>query len=227
MGAGEHYVDSGYALAELVVGAREAYALTFVTPVLVDQSPQARARSGYDRSALTVDWDNQQVTCPQGRRSTSWSPCVQRGTDAMWSPFPPRHAVRARSARSARPPPENVVSSPFTAAVPTGLEAARAEQASRQRQDQYKICAGVEGTIRSAIGLRRAHSREIKKVHLEHVFSAVTLNLIRLDAWWNGTSSIEAEPTISPALNWQRKHKQSEGELASKVSPVIKNIGNL
>ncbi|WP_175430199.1 hypothetical protein [Streptomyces hawaiiensis] len=26
----------------------------------------------------------------------------------------------------------------------------------------------------------------LQKTHLEHVFSAVALNLIRLDAWWNG-----------------------------------------
>nr|WP_260408642.1 transposase [Planomonospora venezuelensis] len=57
------------------------------------------------------------------------------------------------------------------------------------RQDRYKLRAGVEGTVRQAIavcGLRRARYRGLKKVHLEHVFSAVALNLIRLDAWWNG-----------------------------------------
>ncbi|WP_405088865.1 hypothetical protein [Microbispora sp. NBC_01389] len=35
-------------------------------------------------------------------------------------------------------------------------------------------------------GIRRARYRGIDKVHLEHVFSAVALNLILLDAWWNG-----------------------------------------
>ncbi|MFD3940153.1 hypothetical protein ACFWSF_24775 [Streptomyces sp. NPDC058611] len=37
----------------------------------------------------------------------------------------------------------------------------------------------------------RGHRNEtcclgLQKTHLEHVFSAVALNLIRLDAWWNG-----------------------------------------
>ncbi|MCW2639819.1 MAG: Transposase, partial [Dactylosporangium sp.] len=27
----------------------------------------------------------------------------------------------------------------------------------------------------------------IGKVHLEHVFAATAINLIRLDAWWTGT----------------------------------------
>ncbi|MFC4117391.1 transposase [Nonomuraea zeae] len=35
-------------------------------------------------------------------------------------------------------------------------------------------------------GVRRARYRGLTKVHLEHVFSAMALNLIRLDAWWNG-----------------------------------------
>jgi hypothetical protein len=35
-------------------------------------------------------------------------------------------------------------------------------------------------------GLRRTRYRGIKKVHLEHVVSAIAVNLIRLEAWWNG-----------------------------------------
>jgi hypothetical protein len=31
-----------------------------------------------------------------------------------------------------------------------------------------------------------ARYRGLAKTHLEHVFSAVALNLLRLDAWWNG-----------------------------------------
>ncbi|WP_248966431.1 IS1182 family transposase [Sphaerisporangium perillae] len=185
----EHYVDSGYASAELIVSAREAYGLTLVTPVLLDQSPQARAQSGYDRSSFTVDWANQQVTCPQGQTSASWSPCVQRGTDAIVVTFP---------TTSCRPCPVRTLCTTSTRErrqltlhpqpIQQALEAARAEQTSKQWQDKYKIRAGVEGTVRQAVavtGLRRARYRGIEKVHLEHVFSAVALNLIRLDAWWN------------------------------------------
>ena len=35
-------------------------------------------------------------------------------------------------------------------------------------------------------GTRRARYRGLPKTRLEHVFSAVALNLIRLDAHWNG-----------------------------------------
>jgi hypothetical protein len=35
-------------------------------------------------------------------------------------------------------------------------------------------------------GMRHARYRGLPKTHLEHVYSATALNLIRLDAWWNG-----------------------------------------
>ncbi|MGH3783818.1 MAG: hypothetical protein ACRDRO_25150 [Pseudonocardiaceae bacterium] len=34
-------------------------------------------------------------------------------------------------------------------------------------------------------GLRHARYRGRNKTHLEHVYPAATLNLIRLNAWWN------------------------------------------
>lgn len=35
-------------------------------------------------------------------------------------------------------------------------------------------------------GTRRARYRGLPKTRLEHVYSVVALNLIRLDAYWNG-----------------------------------------
>jgi hypothetical protein len=49
--------------------------------------------------------------------------------------------------------------------------------------------AGVEGTIRQAkavTGLRRTRYRCLAKTHLDDAYSAVALNLICLDDWWNG-----------------------------------------
>ncbi|TDD44197.1 hypothetical protein E1286_27580 [Nonomuraea terrae] len=73
--------------------------------MLLDQSPQARARTGFDRTAFTIDWNNRQVTCPQGTRNTSWIPCAQRGTDAIrfsgrdCQPCPVRQACTTATVR--------------------------------------------------------------------------------------------------------------------------------
>jgi len=67
--------------------------------------------------------------------------------------------------------------------------AARARQTTTDWQGDYTLRAGVEGTLRQAIavtGLRHTRYRDLAKTHLEHVFSAAALNLIRLDSWWNG-----------------------------------------
>jgi hypothetical protein len=68
-------------------------------------------------------------------------------------------------------------------------QAARTAQTTTDWQAKYALRAGVEGTIRQGVAvtdLRHARYRGLAKTHLEHVFSAVALNLIRLDAWWNG-----------------------------------------
>ena len=50
--------------------------------------------------------------------------------------------------------------------------------------------SGIEGAISQAVtvtGCRRARYRGLRKTHLAHVYSAVALNLCRLDAYWNDT----------------------------------------
>jgi hypothetical protein len=187
---GEHFLDSGYPSAHLVVSSRTDYGVTLVSPLLADASPQARAGAGYDRANFTVDFDAQTATCPQGQVSSSWSPASQRGTDkvvvtfaaATCGPCPVRAACTTskKARRQITVPPREV----HQARV-----AARAEQNTKAWQAKYAVRAGVEGTIRQAVavtGMRRSRYRGLAKTHLDHVASAVALNLIRLDAHWNG-----------------------------------------
>jgi transposase len=185
----EHYVDSGYPSAKLVADAWRDHGIALISPMLADTSRQARAGNGFDAAAFTVDWDAQQVTCPQGQASSSWSPASQRGAEAIVVKFP---------ASACRPCP---VRDQCTTATRGGrqltlkprvlhetLQDNRAEQDTADWQARYTIRAGVEGTMHQAIavtGTRNARYRTQPKTHLEHVYSAVALNLIRLDAWWN------------------------------------------
>ncbi|MFI6063312.1 transposase [Streptomyces sp. NPDC051286] len=186
----EHYLDSGYPSADLVVASRKTYGIALITPVLLDQSRQARAEQGFHADAFTVDWKYQQVTCPQDQVSSAWSPCTQHGhpmivvkfTRTVCGPCPVRELCTTgrQGYRQLTLNPR-----PLTEALRT----ARAEQAGRDWQADYALRAGVEGTIRQALAVtdsRRARYRSLAKTHLEHVYSAVALNLIRLNAWWNG-----------------------------------------
>jgi len=69
------------------------------------------------------------------------------------------------------------------------LEQARAEQTTDQWNNDYKIRAGVEGTMRQTThvtGIRRARYLGLPKTTLEHNLTAAAINLIRYDAWLTG-----------------------------------------
>lgn len=68
--------------------------------------------------------------------------------------------------------------------------AVRPGQQGQDRQDDYKRRSGIETAISQAVavtGCRRARYRGLRKTHLGHIYSAVALNLRRLDAYWNDT----------------------------------------
>ena len=186
----EHLVDSGYPSADLLVESEVRYGVRLVTPMLADTSRQARAGAGFDATAFHVDFDTQQVTCPQGHTSASWSLTLQRGAETIvvkfdtdtCRPCPVRDqcTTTARGGRQLTIRPRH---------IHHAVQQARANQNTKQFKATYKLRAGVEGTIRQAVAVtdtRHARYRGLAKTHLEHVYSAVALNLIRLDAWFNG-----------------------------------------
>jgi Transposase DDE domain len=205
----EHYLDSGYPSANNIATASQTFGITLLTPALLDQSAQARAGTGFDKTAFTIDFDTRQVTCPQGNTSASWSPASQRGTDVIAVKFPTTAChpcpVRAKCTTAKRGGRQLTF---YPRDLHHALTQARAQQTTKDWQDKYKLRAGVEGTIHQAItitGIRYARYRGTAKTHLQHVFSAIALNLIRLHAWWTGhplqrsrTSHLERlDPTLA------------------------------
>jgi transposase/IS5 family transposase len=186
---GEHYLDSGYASVELITGARAVFGIALVTPLLADTSRQAREQHGYSRDAFTIDWDTEQVTCPQGAISRYWSPCTQAGREVVVVRFDQRDCgpcpVRAQCTTSQRYGRQLTLRSRELHEL---TQANRAAQQDPDWQTKYALRSGIEGTLRQAVavtGSRRARYRGLAKTHLEHVYAAVALNLIRLNAWWN------------------------------------------
>lgn len=186
----EHYLDSGYASAELIVGSVKTYGIALITPVLLDTSRQAKAKQGFAAHDFAVDWNAERATCPAGNTSVTWNPVVQEGVPKTVVSFaaadciPCRHRDSCTTAKSNR---RQISLHPRQ--MTEALRLARAQQETKDWNTDYALRAGVEGTIRQATdvtGLRRARYRGIAKTHLDHAFSAVALNLIRLNAWWNG-----------------------------------------
>jgi len=185
---GEHAADSGYASGELLLAAR-ARGITLLAPLRAGSSPQSRS-GGYTADMFTIDWENKQVTCPQGAVSGSWSPSHSKGKPAIYVQFAggtcrpcPARAQCTTATRNGRslglhPRP-----------VHEAITAARAEQAGQPWRHRYRIRAGIEGTIAQAThvtGIRRARYLGLPRTRLEHNTAAAAINLIRLDAWWTG-----------------------------------------
>jgi transposase len=189
----EHVVDAGYTSIDLVLAAR-ARGISLRGPLPADTSAQARG-GGYTVEAFTIDWENQQVTCPQGRISSRWLPVQPnkgRSRPAIFVRFSVSTCagcpVRDRCT-TARYRGRQLTLNPRP--IHDAITAARAEQATDSWRDRYKIRAGVEGTIAQAshvTGIRRTRYSGLAKTRLEHLLAATAINLIRLDAWWTGSS---------------------------------------
>jgi Transposase DDE domain len=84
----------------------------------------------------------------------------------------------------------------------------RAEQATDAWQQRSAHRAGVEGTIAQATrraDLHQARYRGLAKTHLQHVLTALALNLVRVDAWLSG---------IPPGGTWASRLTRLRAELS-------------
>ncbi|MBB4943801.1 hypothetical protein FHR32_008202 [Streptosporangium album] len=192
---GEHAVDAGYTSAALIVSAHSAYGIDLLGPVGIDTTEPGQAQAGLTQGDFAIDWDRHRVTCPRGAVSVSWSdqrksngtPITQiRFSNDDCGPCPVRQAcTRAAHGKYGRtltllPQPLQQV-----------LEQRRYDQQTQEWKDRYAVRAGVEGTISQAVRatqIRRTRYHGLPKTALGHVFTATAINLIRLDAWWTGTT---------------------------------------
>ncbi len=83
------------------------------------------------------------------------------------------------------------------------LQARRQYQTTDDFKERYARRAGVEGTISQGVrvvDLRRARYLGQAKTRLEHVLTAVGLNIRRLGAWWAEVPPAQTRPAPFLAL---------------------------
>ncbi len=178
----EQIVDTGYVDAELVVTSQQQHGIRLVGPVLADNSWQAKAGKGFDLAHFQLDWQNQQAICPQGHISSRWSRAGERMEVVFASEVCACCPVRSDCTRSQT---TGRVLHLRPQAAHEALQARRQEQQTPQFRQQYAIRAGIEGTLSQGVrgmGLRRARYDGLHKTHLQHVLTAVAINLVRIDA---------------------------------------------
>ncbi|KAB1139391.1 IS1182 family transposase [Streptomyces luteolifulvus] len=201
----EHVVDSAYVTVAKIERARRVHGIDLLGPIASDRSRQATSASGFDRSAFTVDWDKQQVTCPQGAVSLLWRPQRIGGHDCVQVRFGKATCracpVRAQCTTSATRPRT-------LALLPTRelheIQARnRLDQQTRDWRQRYAIRAGIEATLSQNIrncGLRRSRYRGLARTHVQHVLTAMACNLTRIADWIADPAPTGRRPTHFHAL---------------------------
>ncbi|AXK37901.1 IS1182 family transposase [Streptomyces armeniacus] len=200
----EHLVDAGYVDAHVLVRARRKYGITLTGPAALAISPQTASGSGFTGDDFTIDWENEQVSCPGDRTTARWNPDRSpEGTPVIrvrfnksdCQPCPVREQCTTSSVGrrlTLRPREEH-----------EALRQARADQDTDTWKERYKTRAGVESTISQGVqrcGLRRSRYRGLTKTSLQHQLTGAAINLARIDAHLTDTPRARTRTSHFTAL---------------------------
>jgi transposase len=201
-----HLVDSGY-MDSSHLDAATQNGINLLAPV--QPEPQ---KSHLPTSCFSIDWQQQQATCPQGKTSISWIPAQHsRGHDIVRvtfsqadcrdCPLRDQCAPQQKRSRKLYIYPQG----PFEA-----LEKARERQKTPEFWLDYRLRAGIEGTLSQGIRafeLRRTRYIGLAKTHLQQVAIATGINFMRLAA----------------ALQKQPKGRTRVSHFSRLMTPPIQN----
>ncbi|GAC1350995.1 MAG: hypothetical protein NVSMB27_38870 [Ktedonobacteraceae bacterium] len=189
----QHLLDSGYITAPILVTSQRQYGIEVIGPARGDVKWQANTDQGIDVSQFRIDWDQQQVTCPQGHTSMSWTPAIDhRKNEVIKIQFSTKdcglcpqltHCTRSekkykRRTITVRPQAQH-----------EALQSARRRQQTPVFASQYALREGIEATISQgvrAFGMRRSRYIGLAKTHLQHLGIAAAINTVRVVAWLDG-----------------------------------------
>jgi len=186
----EHLVDMAYIDAENIATSSSDYQVDLVGKVPPDRSWQAKTSGAFDINSFAIDWELKRVKCPMGEWSKAWRDrkdeygnsvievrferktcgvCAQRTNCTKAQKEPRLLKLRQRDAHEA-------------------LQSARKSQKTEEFTSKYAQRAGIEGTISQAVrayDMRRSRYRGLSKTYLQHIATAVAINLSRLMNWWS------------------------------------------
>jgi transposase len=200
-----HLADAGYVDAELLVTSQTEHSIELLGPVRPDVSWQAKEGKGFDISAFVIDWKAGTVTCPMGQTSVDWTPTRDNwGNDTIHIGFH-RRTCAACPSRSlctrAKSDPREITLRPRP--LHEALQNVRAQQETDAWRDRYGKRAGIEGTLSQAVrafGLRRCRYLGLAKTKLQHVFTAIAINVVRVDAWMTDRPIVKTRRSVFASL---------------------------
>jgi transposase len=201
---GEHLVDTGYVDAEHLVTSETEYDLDLCGPALPDPSWQSKDESAFDVACFAIDWEAQQVRCPQGKVSHSWHTRTEKSLPVIQVRFSSKDCTGcAARSRCTRAKTSARVLTFKPKAQYEALQAARQRQKTLEFKERYKARAGAEGTISQgtrAFGLRRSRYIGLAKTRFAHIVTAAAMNLTRTVSWVMGVPKAQTRVSHFAAL---------------------------
>ena len=195
----EHLVDSGCVKpSHIIVSQQEGVEL--IGPMRAPANSQARTEGAFTVDQFSIDWDEQTMTCPNGKKNSVW----QEAEDAHGNPLIRvkfRHkdcircADRSRCMRSKQGGRATMLKPREEHEALTKL---RAQQITPDWQERHNKRAGIEGTFSQGVrvhDLRRSRYRGLGKTSLQHTATACAMNFQRLDDFWCGVEPAKTSPT--------------------------------
>ncbi|WP_051450264.1 transposase [Actinospica robiniae] len=146
----EHFVDSGYVSGHHIVDAHARHVVHLRGPTHADTGWQRRAEKGFGTETFTIDWDQQHAICPNGKTSIWWAKELQREKAVIRVQFSRRDCGPCPMKQDCTRGKRRQLSIQERE-VTEALRKRRAEEQDPLWKTQYKIRAGVEGTISRAV----------------------------------------------------------------------------
>ena len=188
----DHLVDAGYLDAELL-GEVAKWDVRLVGPTRVNPNWQSKVEGGITLYDFHIDWDEQKAVCPGGKTSVAWRSHRTTGKyaqDMLQIRFDGRDcqgcSLRPRCTRAKK---QGRILNLQPRAQFEALKEAREYMATSKGRQEYKLRAGVEGTLSQAVrafGARRSRYQGEAKTHLQQVATAAAINLARVSAHLEG-----------------------------------------
>jgi transposase len=201
----EHFVDSAYVDAALLVGSSRDHGVSLEGPVRGVANQYQRGQ-GFQQRDFAIDWNREQVTCPRGKTSVTWRTARDEvGAPRIQVVFS-RTDCGACADRALRTPAKDARRSLYFHPRPKyeALNVARARMQDSACKRRYCVRAGIEGTLSQgvrAFSIRRSRYIGLAKARLQGDCTAAAMNAVRVARWLSGTARAKTRVTRFAALN--------------------------
>ncbi|MFK0160476.1 transposase [Streptomyces sp. NPDC090493] len=220
---GEHLVDGGYTSVVEQDQADREHGITLVGPVRKKRTRQSRKGNVFDRDAFTIDWDRQHAVCPQGKLSRQWAtpPAITPYVQVRFSKEDcGQCSVKSGCTRSDRR---------TLTFLPQQLyerqAAARAAQQTTPWKANYAMRAGIESTVNEFVnghGMRQARYRSRAKTHVQHVLTAIAVNIERVQqSTRRRRQNVSPEHPPRSRASWTGRASQGQPHGAQQGHPDV------